>query len=100
MKRLLKMLLFVGCLLVVSCSVKDNDNTVSGFVVGKQHIKAHRTRHYNATLHTHTTTYYPEQWVLWVADSTRVQNVRVDKNIFDSSVKGQHIRLGYGEKSK
>lgn len=96
MKRLLQLLCILVMLTIASCS---GDNTVSGYVVGKKHSPAHTTRSYNPTTHHHTTHHYPESWTLWVADSTAVRTVHVDKSTFDSAVKGESIRLRCGKES-
>ena len=96
MKRLFTILSVALMLLVTSCG---GDNTVSGYIVGKKYYPAHTTRHYNPTTHIHSTHHHPESWSLWVADSTAVRRVSVDKATYQSAVKGEMIRLHYGKES-
>lgn len=98
MKRLLKMLLFVGCLLLASCG-SSTDKPMSGFVVGKRHTPAHTTRHYNPTTHHYTTHHHSESWVLWLADSTTVRRVNVDESTYQSTERGEHICLHDGKEN-
>lgn len=91
MKRLFTIIAVVLTLAMASCS--NSDNTVSGYVVGKKHESRHCYTHMNI-IHN-----VPERWVLYVADSTAVRTVHVDKCTFDSAVKGETIRLRCGKES-
>lgn len=97
MKRLLTIIAVVLTLAMASCS--NSDNTVSGYVVGKKHEPQHSNVIRNPTTHMITVHNVPEQWVLYVADSTAVRTVHVDKCTFDSAVKGESIRLRCGKES-
>ncbi len=90
------MLLVGGCLLLTSCG----DNTVSGYVVGKRHTPARTETIPQPLPHQPRTRYVPEAWILYVADSTDVRRVHVDKSTYQSAVKGEHIRLRYGKENK
>lgn len=96
MKRLLIFLAVALMLLVASCG---DGNTVSGYVVGKRHnpVRHYTTR--DAATQTTRIRIIPEMWILYVADSTAVRTVHVDKSTFDSAVKGETIRLRYGKES-
>lgn len=84
-----KVLLFI---LMMVCLAGCNDNpNVSGYVVGKKHIPAHTTIHYNVTLKMAQPHRHPEQWVVWVADSCRVHRCNVDKETFDRLDCGQFV---------
>lgn len=96
MKRLLIILSVALMLLVTSCS---GDNTVSGYVVGKKHTPARTERIVQPIPHPARIRYIPEAWILYVADSTAVRCVHVDKTTYKSAVKGEMIRLRYGKES-
>lgn len=87
MKRLI-ILMMMLCVLV-SCQ----DTNVSGWIVGKKFVKEHTTTHHrpkggNYTMH------HPDEWWLFVADSTGVRKVNVTKREFDKVKKGQYKRYG------
>ena len=96
MKRLLIICAAI-MLLLMSCG--DNNKAVSGYIVGKRYTPAHTTRHYNAATHVYSTTHYSESWYLWIADSTDVRCIRVDKETFESAVKGDTINFRDGEET-
>lgn len=96
MKRIFTFICAALMLLLASCG---GDNTVQGYVVGKQHTPRRITTHYNAVLHQSQTRIIPERWILYVADSTAVRNVCVDRETFDNAVKGETIRLRYGKEN-
>lgn len=97
MKRLFNLIAFVVVLLLASCS---GESTVQGYIVGKRHNPARRYCHYDPGTHTNRIRYIPEAWILYVADSTAVRTVHVDKPTFDSAVKGETIRLHCGKESE
>lgn len=96
MKRLFTTLAVALMLLVASCG---DGNTVSGYVVGKRHnpVRHYTTR--DAATQTIRIRRIPEMWILYVADSTAVRTVHVDKTTFESAVRGEKIRLRYGKES-
>lgn len=96
MKRLLSILAVALMLIVASCG---DGNTVSGYVVGKRHnpVRHYTTR--DAATQTTRIRTIPEMWILYVADSTAVRTVHVDKPTFDSAVKGEPIRLHHGKEN-
>lgn len=96
MKRLLIFLAVALMLLVASCG---DGNTVSGYVVGKRHnpVRYYTTR--DAVTQTTRIRIIPEMWILYVADSTAVRTVQVDKPTFESAVRGEKIRLRYGKEN-
>lgn len=96
MKRLLSILAVALMLIVASCG---DGNTVSGYVVGKKHnpVRHYTTR--DAATQTTRIRIIPEMWILYVADSTAVRTVHVDKPTFDSAVKGEPIRLHHGKEN-
>ena len=96
MKRLFTILSIALMLLVTSCG---GDNTVSGYVVGKKHTPARTERIVQPCPHPARIRYIPDAWVLYVADSTAVRRVSVDKATYQSAVKGEMIRLHYGKES-
>lgn len=96
MKRLLSILAVALMLIVASCG---DGNTVSGYVVGKKHIPVRHCTTRDAVTQTTRIRTIPEMWILYVADSTAVRPVHVDKPIFESAVKGETIRLRYGKES-
>lgn len=96
MKRLLSILAVALMLIVASCG---DGNTVSGYVVGKKHIPVWHCTTRDAVTQTTRIRIIPEMWILYVADSTAVRTVHVDKPTFDSAVKGETIRLRYGKES-
>lgn len=96
MKRLLSILAVALMLIVASCG---DGNTVSGYVVGKKHIPVRHCTTRDAVTQTTRIRIIPEMWILYVADSTAVRTVHVDKPTFDSAVKGETIRLRYGKES-
>lgn len=96
MKRLLSILAVTLMLIVASCG---DGNTVSGYVVGKKHIPVRHCTTRDAATQTTRIRIIPEMWILYVADSTAVRTVHVDKLTFDSAVKGETIRLRYGKES-
>lgn len=97
MKRLFTIVAVVFTLAMASCS--NSDNTVSGYVVGKKHESRHCYVTHNPATHMNTIHNVPERWVLYVADSTAVRTVHVDKCTFDSAIKGETIRLRCGKES-
>lgn len=97
MKRLFTILSVALMLLVASCG---GDNTVSGYIVGKKHSPARTECIVQPIPHPAKIRYIPEAWILYVADSTTVRRVHVDKATYQSTVKGEHIRLRYGKESK
>ena len=96
MKRLLSILAVALMLIVASCG---DGNTVSGYVVGKKHIPVRHCTTRDAVTQTTRIRTIPEMWTLYVADSTAVRTVHVDKPTFDSAVMGETIRLRYGKES-
>lgn len=96
MKRLLSILAVALMLIVASCG---DGNTVSGYVVGKKHIPVRHCTTRDAVTQTTRIRVIPDMWILYVADSTAVRTIHVDKSTFDSVVKGETIRLRYGKKS-
>nr|DAZ84649.1 MAG TPA: protein of unknown function (DUF4969) [Caudoviricetes sp.] len=96
MKRLLSILAVALMLIVASCG---DGNTVSGYVVGKKHIPVRHCTTRDAVTQTTRIRTIPEMWILYVADSTAVRPVHVDKPTFESAVKGETIRLRYGKES-
>lgn len=96
MKRLLIFLAVALMLVVASCG---DGNTVSGYVVGKRHNPARIYTTRDVVTQTTRIRNIPEMWILYVADSTAVRTIHVDKSTFDSAVKGETIRLRYGKKS-
>ena len=96
MKRLLSILAVALMLIVASCG---DGNTVSGYVVGKRHnpVRHYTTR--DAATQTTRIRIIPEMWILYVADSTAVRTVHVNKPTFDSAVKGEPIRLHHGKEN-
>lgn len=96
MKRLLSILAVALMLIVVSCG---DGNTVSGYVVGKKHIPVRHCTTRDAVTQTTRIRIIPEMWILYVADSTAVRTVHVDKPTFDSAVKGEPIRLHHGKEN-
>lgn len=96
MKRLLSILAVALMLIVASCG---DGNTVSGYVVGKRHnpVRHYTTR--DAATQTTRIRIIPEMWILYVADSTAVRTVHVDKPTFDSAVKSEPIRLHHGKEN-
>lgn len=96
MKRLLSILAVALMLIVASCG---DGNTVSGYVVGKKHIPVRHCTTRDAVTQTTRIRVIPDMWILYVADSTAVRPVHVDKPTFDSAVKGETIRLRYGKES-
>jgi hypothetical protein len=71
----------------------DDCSTVNGYVVGKTHQAAHTYVRYDAVLHVNTIHHYPEQWILFVADSIRVRNCAVTQDTYLAAHHGQKIRL-------
>lgn len=96
MKRLLSILAVALMLIVVSCG---DGNTVSGYVVGKKHIPVRHCTTRDAVTQTTRIRIIPEMWILYVADSTAVRTVHVNKPTFDSAVKGEPIRLHHGKEN-
>lgn len=96
MKRLLSILAVALMLIVASCG---DGNTVSGYVVGKKHIPVRHCTTRDAVTQTTRIRIIPEIWILYVADSTAVRTVHVNKPTFDSAVKGEPIRLHHGKES-
>lgn len=96
MKRLFTIIAVALMLAMVSC---NSDNTVSGYVVGKKHSPARTERVPQPLPHPARIRRIPEAWILYVADSTAVRTVHVDKSTFDSAVKGETIRLRCGKES-
>lgn len=96
MKRLFTIIAVVLMLAMASC---NSDNTVSSYVVGKKHEPRRCYVTHNPATHMNTIRNVPERWVLYVADSTAVRTVHVDKCTFDSAVKGETIRLRCGKES-
>lgn len=96
MKRLLSILAVALMLIAASCG---DGNTVSGYVVGKKHIPVRHCTTRDAVTQTTRIRTIPEMWMLYVADSTAVRTVHVDKPTFDSAVKGEPIRLHHGKES-
>lgn len=96
MKRLLSILAVALMLIVASCG---DGNTVSGYVVGKKHIPVRHCTTRDAATQTTRIRIIPEMWILYVADSTAVRTVHVDKPTFDSAVKGEPIRLHHGKEN-
>lgn len=96
MKRLLSILAVALMLIVASCG---DGNTVSGYVVGKKYIPVRHCTTRDAVTQTTRIRTIPEMWILYVADSTAVRPVHVDKPTFESAVKGETIRLRYGKES-
>lgn len=96
MKRLLSILAVALMLIVASCG---DGNTVSGYVVGKKHIPVRHCTTRDAVTQTTRIRTIPEMWILYVADSTAVRPVHVDKPTFESAVKGETIRLRYGKEN-
>lgn len=96
MKSLLTILAVALMLALASCG---DGNTVSGYVVGKRHNPARIYTTRDAVTQTTRIRNIPEMWILYVADSTAVRTVHVDKTTFDSAVKGEPIRLRFGKES-
>lgn len=96
MKRLFTIIAVALMLAMASC---NSDNAVSGYVVGKKHEPRHCYITRNPATHMNTIHNMLERWVLYVADSTAVRTVHVDKCTFDSAVKGETIRLRCGKES-
>lgn len=96
MKRLLSILAVALMLIVASCG---DGNIVSGYVVGKKHIPVRHCTTRDAVTQTTRIRIIPEMWILYVADSTAVRTVHVDKPTFDSAVKGEPIRLHHGKEN-
>ncbi len=96
MKRLLSILAVALMLIVVSCG---DGNTVSGYVVGKRHNPVRHCTTRDAVTQTTRIRIIPEMWILYVADSTAVRTVHVNKPTFDSAVKGEPIRLHHGKEN-
>lgn len=96
MKRLLVFLAVALMLLVASCG---DGNTVSGYVVGKRHQPTQYIPTHDAVTQTRRIRVIPEAWILYVADSTVVRCVHVNKATYQSTVKGEHIRLRHGKEN-
>lgn len=96
MKKLLIFFAVALMLIIASCG---DGNTVSGYVVGKRHNPVWHYTTRDAATQTTRIRIIPEMWILYVADSTAVRTVHVDKPTFDSAVKGETIRLRYGKES-
>lgn len=96
MKRLFTILAVALMLLVASCG---DGNTVSGYVVGKRHNPVRHCTTRDAVTQTTRIRIIPEMWILYVADSTAVRTVHVDKTTFESAIRGEKIRLRYGKES-
>ncbi|MCM1543690.1 MAG: hypothetical protein NC110_00165 [Ruminococcus sp.] len=97
MKSLFVFLCAVLMLAMASCT---DGNVVSGYVVGKRHNPARCYTTRDPATQTTRIRNIPEMWVLYVADSTAVRTIHVDKPTFESAVKGETIRLRYGKESK
>ena len=74
-------------LLLASCGQRP----VSGYVVGKHHVREHNVVHYNPVLHMNQVQPVREQWVVFVADSCRVTPCHVTKETFTRLQKGQFV---------
>ena len=96
MKRLFTALAVALMLLMASCG---DGNTVSGYVVGKRHNPVRHCTTRDAVTHTTRIRTIPEMWILYVADSTAVRTIHVDKPTFDVAIRGEKIRLRYGKES-
>lgn len=93
-----KILLFI---LMVVCLAGCNDNpVVSGYVVGKEYVPAHTTSRYDVALKMPRTRHIPDQWVVWLADSCRINVVHVDKSTFDRMKHGQFVISKGGQYGK
>lgn len=86
MKRYISIIILMG-LLLASCGQRP----VSGYVVGKHHVREHNVVHYNPVLHTTQVQHIREQWVVYVADSCRVTPCHVTKETFTRLHKGQFV---------
>lgn len=96
MKRLFTFLAVALMLLLASCG---DGNTVSGYVVGKRYAPRRYYTTRDPATQTTRVRIIPEMRILYVADSTAVRTVHVDKPTFDSAVRGEKIRLSYGKES-
>ena len=86
MKRYISIIILMG-LLLASCGQRP----VSGYVVGKQHVRKHNVVRYNPVLHITEVQHIPERWVVFVADSCRVTPCHVTKETFTMLQKGQFV---------
>ena len=87
MRRLIFAIL-MGVLLA-SCEQRP----VRGYVVGKQFAPAHNITEYNVILKSAHTRHVPDQWFVWVADSTNVRSYNVDSATFNNIRHGDFVRL-------
>ena len=87
MRRLIFAIL-MGVLLA-SCEQRP----ISGYVVGKQFAPAHNITEYNVVLKMPLTRHVPDQWFVWIADSTNVRSYNVDSATFNNIRHGDFIRL-------
>lgn len=88
-------------ILMVLCLASCKESPVSGYVVGKEHIPAHATSHYDVVMKRTESRNIPDQWIVWVADSCRVRAVHVEKGTFDRLRHGEYVQSKgkyYGKK--
>ena len=86
MKRYISIIILMG-LLLASCGQRP----VSGYVVGKHHVREHNVVRYNPVLRISEVQHVQEQWVVFVADSCRVTPCHVTKETFTRLQKGQFV---------
>lgn len=76
-------------LLLASCEQRP----IRGYVVGKEFAPAHNITEYNVVLNMPLTRRVPDQWFVWVADSSNVRSYNVDSATFNNIRHGDFIRL-------
>lgn len=75
--------------LLASCEQRP----ARGYVVGKEFAPAHNITEYNVILKSAHTRRVPDQWFVWIADSTNVRSYNVDSATFNNIRHGDFIRL-------
>lgn len=84
-------------ILMVLCLASCKENTISGYVVGKEFVPAHTYTQYNVVLKMPQTRRVPDQFIMWVADSCGVRRCHVDKTTFTRIKNGQFVTYGKKE---
>ena len=64
-----------------------------GYVVGKEYKAAHNVVYRDEATKTLRTRRVPDQWFVWIADSTNVRSYNVDSATFNNIRHGDFIRL-------
>lgn len=89
MKKFLSIIMCAILILLSGCTQPIK----GGYVVGKHYQEARTETRYNVVLHINEVVHHPARWIVYVADSTHVEALNVERSTFESVSVGQYVAI-------